>query len=92
MSEASEAATGMILAVEEARKLYLREPEHELLGIWNDASNDDLWENFQVRFGKPGLAKEQRGTQSGQAYFWGQYFLALQKANEPVNAANIISI
>lgn len=78
----SESEAGMELALGAARKLNEVYPNHELLDLFNKADDDEVWEGFQVRFGKEGLSKEQRSYEPAQAYFWGNYFFALKKACE----------
>ena len=84
MSESGEAEDGMILAVMEARRLRALNENHELLRLWSEADNDEVWEEFQTRFGKEGLSKEQRSCEPAQAYFWANYYIALRNACEEV--------
>ena len=87
MSDMDDCSSGQELAINAARKLNKINPNHELLNLFNfggkgcdEKKFEENWENFQVRFGKPGASKEERGTSPGQAYFWAQYYLALEKA------------
>jgi len=82
MSDRDEVVDGMDLALEEGRKLIKKNPKHELLRLLTDAGDDAIWEEFQRRFGKEGLSEEERSSHRAQAYFFGQYFLALKKAVE----------
>ncbi|KKP68469.1 MAG: hypothetical protein UR66_C0005G0016 [Candidatus Moranbacteria bacterium GW2011_GWE1_35_17] len=84
MSDGDESSDGMALAVEEARKLRKKNPQHELLDLFLKADDDEVWEGFQTRFGKEGLSKEQRGCAPAQAYFWAKYYVALRDANQEI--------
>jgi len=79
MSEIDEVEAGIELAMGAARKLCAVCPEHELLDLFRNADDDGVWEGFQVRFGKEGISKEQRGCELAQAYFWANYFVALKE-------------
>lgn len=85
MSEISEVEAGIELAMDAVRKLYAVCPEHELLDLFKKADDDEIWNGFQVRFGKEGLSPEQRSYEPAQAYFWAKYFLALKEVCEENN-------
>ena len=52
--------------------------QHELLDLFR--RTDEVWESFQVRFGKKDISKEKRSCEPAQAYFWASYFIALKAA------------
>lgn len=83
MSERDESEDGFALALEQAYKLREIDPDHELLRFFaQGGKDDDVWEEFQKRFGKPEISKEIRSSVPAQAYFYVQYFIALRDANE----------
>jgi len=87
MSDHCEVEDGIALAEDKARELYKIDPNHELLRLFKgkdmtDEEYEKVWEEFQTRFGKPGLTKEQRAIAPAQAYFWAGYFLELKKTVE----------
>jgi hypothetical protein len=91
MSDRCEVEDGMELAIGEARELNKLKPGHELLRLFNgkkmpDEEYDKVWEEFQTRFGKPGLTRQQRAAAPAQAYFWAGYFCELKKAVEALKA------
>jgi hypothetical protein len=87
-------SAGQELAMDVARKLHAVNPEHELLHLFTHGGEgcdeerfNATWEAFQVRFGKPGITKEQRQSSNGQAYFWAHYYLALKGAVDVIQPA-----
>jgi len=85
MSDGDEVLAGINIAGEEAKKLHEKNTDHELLRLFNAVHDDDIWEEFQLRFGKPGLPKSERGISPAQAYFWASYAVALKEANEEMD-------
>ncbi len=80
MSDSDEVATGQELCFEEARKLYNLCPDHELLRYFKEANSDAVWEEFMLRFAKPGLTREQMRAYPSMAWIYAGYFLALRAA------------
>lgn len=80
MSDHCEAEDGQALAYEEAAKLHAMKPDHELLRYALRPDNDEVYEEFIARFGKPGLTREQQRTAPAVAYLYAKYYLALREA------------
>jgi hypothetical protein len=76
----SDCDAGMALAMETAKELYKRDPNHELLRFFEKADDDKIWNEFQERFGIRDATKAERNNPNGRAYLFVHYFLALKKA------------
>jgi|GEM_PF-4129209 len=80
MSDSDEAADGQRLAYEEARKLFQRKPDHELLRYALHPDDDGIWDEFITRFGKPGLSRDAQRAYPAIAYLYAKYWIALSDA------------
>jgi hypothetical protein len=94
MSDSCEVEDGMVLAEDMARELYKIDPNHDLLRLFkgkemSDEAYDKVWEEFQTRFGKPDLTRQQRAIAPAQAYFWAGYFLELKKTVETLKTTPV---
>jgi hypothetical protein len=81
MSDSDEAADGHALAFEEAALLHAKMPSHPLLKYVLHHDNDEIWEEFVERFGKPGITREAKKAAPAVAYMYAMYWVALREAN-----------
>ncbi len=81
MSGNHDVEDGVFLALEEAKRLRLKDPDHELLRYIEHAKDQAVWEEFLTRFGPPDLSREERQSYAAMASVYTTYIVALRDAN-----------
>ena len=94
MSDALDSEAGEELAIEEARKIRLLDPNNELIRlVVYVGDNNQEWKKlrneFTTRFGKEGFRCDGCRGENAVAYFWAEYWLALKAERERLEADKV---